>query len=123
MGLDIQAIEHLVGLAVDQLDLVQAGCHLEVAGQAATATGSRSQAVAVEVVQGSQSVVQSTLAALVQEFDLAELSCGASNTLRSPLYSLSSYLRRRSLAHRENAVDPSMAAGMDLRTVATDQLE
>ena len=123
MGLDIRVVEHLVDLSVDQLGLVQAGRHLEVVGQATAATGSMSLAVVIEAVQGSPSVVQSTLAALEQEFDLAEWSCWASSTLRSPLYSLSSSHRRRFLAHRENAVDPVMAAGMGLRTVATGQVE
>ena len=123
LDLDIQVIEHLVGLSVDQVGLVQASCPLEVADQAATATGSKSQAVVIEVVQGSQSVVQSALAALELESGLAELSYEASDTLRSPLCSLSSYLRRRFLAHRENAVGPSRAAGTGHRTVGTGRVE
>ena len=123
MDLDIQVIEHLVGLSVDQVGLVRAGCHLEVASRAATATDSMSQAVVIAAVQGSQSAVQSALAALEQESGLAELSYEASGTLRSPLCSLSSCPRRRLLAHRENAVDPSKAAGMGLRTVGTGRVE
>lgn len=60
----IRAVEHLVGLSAGQVDLVRVGCHLELAGQAATAADSMFQAVVAVAVQGSQSADQSTLLSL-----------------------------------------------------------
>ena len=119
----VLAIGCLVVLSADQVDLVRADCYLGSAGQAATAVGSMFQAVVAEAVLGIQSVDQSELVALEQGFGLAEMSYVASDTLHIPLYSLSSYLHRKSPAHRENAVGPSMAAGMGLNRVAAERME